>query len=308
MKNIQLFMGRGGAANQIPYFCHLCQKHTDDMVGPNQLPCSKCVLTKGKVCYCYPLMDADVVADLRKKKEVLDNTPEAERLAFVCEQMYAGDWQQYYLACNLHLVPIGIKPSVHVVPPKSNTTEHAAYVKNAVRTLITLGITCAPNTSLLKMRKQIVRALHIICRYCCYNDALAFGEPVNLSFSKAENQLSCVLHLYKHVIEKLVMLLFTRSMDELTSKEKNKRVKHIDNLQLLINMIALGKPEKPGHWNCPIKDGQEVGDCSFTDVQAKKVEMKLPLSIVKALTFERSKAQKWITVVKDLEWILTTLW
>jgi hypothetical protein len=96
-------------------------------------------------------------------------------------------------------------------------------------------------------------------------------------------------------------------MDELISEGKTKRVKHIDTLQLLINMIALGKPEKLVHWKCRIKDSQEVGDCPFTCFQAKKVEMKFPLIIAKALTLERSNAQKWINVVKDLEWILTTL-
>jgi hypothetical protein len=106
---------------------------------------------------------------------------------------------------------------------------------------------------------------------------------------------------------KVVTLLFTQSMDELTSEEKTKIVKHIATLHFSINTIALGKPEKPGHWKCPIKDGQEVGDCSFKDVHAKKVEMKLPLIIAKALILERSKAHQLSTMVKDLEWILMML-
>jgi hypothetical protein len=145
-------------------------------------------------------MGHDVVANFRKKKEVIYNKPEAEQLIFVCEQMYTGDWQQYYLYCNLHMVPIGIKPSVYVVPPKSNKVEHAAYDETDVRPPSKFGLTCAPNTNLLKMRKQIAHALHIICRYCRYNYALAFGESVKHSFSKAENQLPCVLHLHKRII------------------------------------------------------------------------------------------------------------
>jgi hypothetical protein len=71
--------------------------------------------------------------------------------------------------------------------------------------------------------------------------------------------------------------------------------------------MALGKPNNPGHWQCPIKDGQEVGDCSFIDVQANRVELKLPQIIAKVLTLGGSKAQELITVVEELEWILTTL-
>jgi hypothetical protein len=88
-----------------------------------------------------------VEADLRKKKEHIDKKPEAGRLTFVCEQMYAGDWQQLHLVCDLHLVPIGIKPSFYVIPPKKNKTECAAYIENAFSTLITFGIAYAPNTS-----------------------------------------------------------------------------------------------------------------------------------------------------------------
>jgi hypothetical protein len=45
----------------------------------------------------------------------------------------------------------------------------------------------------------------------------------------------------------------------------------------------LGAEKKPGHWKCPIKNGDEVGDCSFTDLQAKDIEEKLGTIIEKAL-------------------------
>jgi hypothetical protein len=48
----------------------------------------------------------------------------------------------------------------------------------------------------------------------------------------------------------------------------------------------LGSNTKPGHWKCPIKNGDEVGDCSFTDMQAKYIEDKLGDIIEKAFTLE----------------------
>jgi hypothetical protein len=121
-----------------------------------------------------------------------------------------------------------------------------------------------------------------------------------------EDQVFCVLHLHKWIIEKVITLLFTRSVDELASEEKTKRVKHIVVLQSYINTIALGSVTKPGHWKCPVKNQQEVGDCSFTDGQAKKVEQQLPGIIAKALVLEGSKADDWVNVITKLEWILTT--
>jgi hypothetical protein len=43
-------------------------------------------------------------------------------------------------------------------------------------------------------------------------------------------------------------------------------------LQSFANMFTLGNEEKPGHWKCPIKTGDEVGDCTFIDVQSKTIE------------------------------------
>jgi hypothetical protein len=40
MKSSQLCMSRGGAAKQIPHVCHVCQKHSDDIAGPNQMACA----------------------------------------------------------------------------------------------------------------------------------------------------------------------------------------------------------------------------------------------------------------------------
>jgi hypothetical protein len=113
----------------------------------------------------------------------------------------------------------------------------------------------------------------------------------------------CVLR----IIEKVIMHLFIRSVDDLASEEKTKRVKHIGVLQSYINMIALGSVKKPGHCKCPVENQQEVGDCSFTDSQEKKVKLQLPAIISKAMLLEGSKENDWVNLTTKLEWILTTL-
>jgi hypothetical protein len=122
-----------------------------------------------------------------------------------------------------------------------------------------------------------------------------------------EDKVLCVLHLHKRIIEKVITLLFTRSVDELASEEKTKRVKHIVVLQSYINTIALRSVVNPGHWKCPVKNQQEVGDCSFTDGRANKVEQQLPAIIAKDIVLEGSKADDWANVTTKLEWIITTL-
>jgi hypothetical protein len=135
-------------------------------------------------------------------------------------------------------------------------------------------------------------------KYAHYHDAFTFGESVKDSYSKVENQVPCVLHLHKCVIEKVLTLLFTRSLDELASGEKTKRIKHIETLQSYFNTLALGNKNKPGHWKFPIKNGDEVGDCSFTDMQAKYIEEKLGDIIEKAFLLKKSRKDDWHDVTK----------
>jgi hypothetical protein len=73
MKSSTLCMNRGGAVKQIPYFCHLCQKYSDDIARPNQMECGKCAQIFDKsYCYHYPMMDFDVIQKLSAKKETLE--------------------------------------------------------------------------------------------------------------------------------------------------------------------------------------------------------------------------------------------
>jgi hypothetical protein len=112
-------------------------------------------------------------------------------------------------------VAICDKASAQRVPKKSEKAPYARFLNSVAKTLSTLGIICGSNTSLKSKLKSIVNALQIIYRYAYYNDALAFGESVRESFIKVYNQIYCGLHLHKRVIEKVITLLFTRSVDEL---------------------------------------------------------------------------------------------
>lgn len=79
-------------------------------------------------------------------------------------------------------------------------------------------------------------------------------------------------------------------------------------MQSFVNTLALGEANKPGPWKCPIKNGEEVGECSFTNVQAKKVEIELQSIIAWCLTLENLPASDWQICCDQMTWILTTLY
>jgi hypothetical protein len=217
MKSSQLCMNRGGAVKQIPYLCHLCQKHSDDIARPNQTVCGKCArICETGSCYHYPMMDADVIQKILEKKKRLDKTDEGPRLSFVCEQLYGGDLDANYAACDLHMVAFGAKDGVMGVPDEIlEPNKYATYLENVVSTLSTLGLVIAQKKSLKSKTNSIIRALSIMIKYAHYYDVFTFGESVKGSYNNVENQVPCVLHLHKRVIEKVLMMLFTRSLDEL---------------------------------------------------------------------------------------------
>jgi hypothetical protein len=205
------------------------------------------------------------------------------------------------------LVAFGQKPSVHDVPNKRSTVKYKRYVEKVGATMRTLGSACPNDKKVLSKRISIVQALNIISKYGYYTDVLAFTLSIDGAFSRPEDQIFCILHLHKREIEKIITLLFTRSVDELNTDVKKKRVAHIELLQSHVNTLALGSVEKPGHWKCPVKNGEEVGDCSFTDGQSKQVEEQLSHIIDNALTLEASRGSEWKNVCKRMTWIMTTL-
>jgi hypothetical protein len=147
----------------------------------------------------------------------------------------------------------------------------------------------------------------MIVKYYYYHDVLAFKVSVKDSMISVENQICCMLRLHKRLIEKVITLPFPRSLDKLDNEEKTKRVRHIKKCRKLINMLALGTGIKPCHWKCTIKNGQKVGDSSFIDGQAKKVDDELPNIIAAAPLLDMSKAGDWLEVTEMMSDILITL-
>jgi hypothetical protein len=122
------------------------------------------------------------------------------------------------------LVAFGAKSGVVDVPDENlEPNKYATYLENVVAILSTLGLVISPKTSLKSKRNSIIRALRIMRKYAHYHDVFTFGGSVKGSYSKVENQVPCVLHLHKRVIEKVLTLLFTRSLDELASEGKTTR-------------------------------------------------------------------------------------
>jgi hypothetical protein len=94
------------------------------------------------------MMDADVIQKLlEKKKKRLDKTDEAHRLSFVCEQLYGGDWDTHYAACDFHVVAFVSRAGMMDVPDEIiEPKKYATYLEN----VSTIGLVIAQK----KIEKQ----------------------------------------------------------------------------------------------------------------------------------------------------------
>jgi hypothetical protein len=112
--------------------------------------------------------------------------------------------------------------------------------------MIKFNLTCAQNTSLKSKCKNFINYLRTLSGYSHHHDAITFAESFRHSFSRVDDQVLCVMHLHTQIIEKVIMLLFTPSVDELASEARTKLVKHTNVLQSYTKRNIVGQCDKSG--------------------------------------------------------------
>jgi hypothetical protein len=65
-----------------------------------------------ELCYHCQILDSDVIVKRVAAEGMLNEKNEACRLTFVSEQIYGGNWDAYYAACDLYLVAFGASTGV----------------------------------------------------------------------------------------------------------------------------------------------------------------------------------------------------
>jgi hypothetical protein len=91
-----------------------------------------------------------------------------------------------------------------------------------------------------------------------------------------DSEIPCFLHLYKHVVEKVMSLIYALSLKIHSKDNKKARSKHADSMSEILNENSFGTPEKPGSYHVPMDDKTwELGEVKFNAVVAKSLELVL---------------------------------
>jgi hypothetical protein len=90
------------------------------------------------------------------------------------------------------------------------------------------------------------------------------------------NAVPCVLHLHKRVMEKILSLIFTRSLGE-HENTTAAGLLHAQKMSKWLNKKAFGTVDDPGtYFSVPMDDNtDELGEVKFNDGYAKVVQKVL---------------------------------
>jgi hypothetical protein len=106
---------------------------------------------------------------------------------------------------------------------------------------------------------------------------LAYEASVINTMVLAENQVTCILHLHKRVMEKIMSIIYSISLDEMSRTNKTTRKCQARNISDIINVSAYGKPGDPGTYKVPYDPRTgKFGEVKFDDSRAKKLDAVLP--------------------------------
>jgi hypothetical protein len=98
------------------------------------------------------------------------------------------------------------------------------------------------------------RALYLVRRmqYCL--DVLGFEGYLSHAMMHVENEVLCVLHFHKRVMERCMQLIFILALNEFEAHTINQCLRRARQLAVVLNETAFGTPEEPGQYHVPMND------------------------------------------------------
>jgi hypothetical protein len=118
-------------------------------------------------------------------------------------------WEHMCNERDLRLVHVGIRPGLF------DPMEVARRDQLVQQTLLILGLLLEFETKPhLVQRDVVAKVLYKVQRWMYCSDMLKYEAAILMSKSDPSDDVACVLHLHKRVIEKVMTLLFMASANE----------------------------------------------------------------------------------------------
>jgi hypothetical protein len=159
-----------------------------------------------------------------------------------------------------------------------------------LKSLNTLGLGKKHARALFPEKVEGLRThLTLLGRMMALTDVARFKYSVSTAMTRVENDVPCIFHLRKRLMEKILSLIMVKSLCE-QEKNKSTRLRHGEKMSKMINENVLGCANDTGTYSAPMED---LGEVKFNDGYAMGVEKFLSSILLKFLTKPESKCSQW---------------
>jgi hypothetical protein len=101
------------------------------------------------------------------------------------------------------------------------------------------------------MKATLNNMMHYGCRLKYSYDCIAFDETVTRALVKVDNRVPCIFHLNKRIIERLITMVYSAFLDEVSTSSKASIKRQAIKTAGFINTIDYGDEEDPGNNKVP---------------------------------------------------------
>jgi hypothetical protein len=119
------------------------------------------------------------------------------------------------------------------------------------------------------MKATLKKMMHYVCRFKYTYDCIAFEETVARALVKVDNRVPCIFHLHKRIIERLITMVYSAFLDEVSTSNKASIKRQAIKTAGFINTIVYGDEEDPGNNKLPfdLKTGKPTEISFMTQMQ-----------------------------------------
>jgi hypothetical protein len=135
------------------------------------------------------------------------------------------DWEAFYADCSLHLMGVGEMPSICDTGEDDDEVQYLVNVQETMCHLDILHLT-GPNANIDVKEEVTKKALQAVCLFVYRQRVLYFSKKGIHAMGSLEDTITCILHLHKRVIERVIDMLMFQSLNEADNQSNDGWIAH----------------------------------------------------------------------------------
>jgi hypothetical protein len=148
--------------------------------------------------------------------------PVEQHIARACVD---GEYHHLYNECKLHLVKMGYQAGIDddALATGDSPIDQYEYEQLLIAALDKLGVLTSVHCMSVLEKTHLARIMLMrLARIVRYKDLLSYEASVSNAMVLAENQLPYILHFHKRVMKKIMSMIYSISLGEISTTTKTR--------------------------------------------------------------------------------------